>query len=93
MSKAAEEKATETKVEPTPKEWVLRHCKQKGDPGLYALELVVEDTHITTTTWNWDHKAGYHADISMFDLTVSDIMALGKAIIEEAIKIGMAGAK
>jgi len=63
----------------------VSHCKHnKGD---YSLRIDVENRHVDLTAYNWDHMTGYHAGISIFDLTPDDIQRLGEMLYTEALKI------
>ena len=53
----------------------------------YSVSINFENCKTTMDTFPWTRRMGYHIDLSIFDLQVSDIKALGEALITEALKI------
>ena len=68
----------------------ISHCKHADD---YSLGIAFEDLTTELHTYPWSHKIGYHAEVSIYGLTIQNIKDLASAIMAEAIKIELEQAK
>lgn len=57
--------------------------------GLHCLGIDAGDAHVTVTSYPYDHRKGSNTGISIFGLTVDDLMSIGQDIIAEATRIQM----
>ena len=72
-------------------EFGISHCAhpQTEDKTEYSLGINIEDCHVDCSTSHYNHKIGYYAQFTIFNLQPSDIKALGEALITESLKIGI----
>ena len=59
----------------------------KHDKEDYSLNIGFDNCHTTMTTFNYDHGVGYHVELSIFDLSIDDMMTLANRIQEQAFII------
>ena len=57
------------------------------DDGEYFIELGIDDRHTSHDSWHYDHRAGYHTNLGIFDLSLDNIFNLALAIMQKAIQI------